>query len=107
VHQFDPAQSKSAAVGMRTGADAFLAVTAREKRGEGSIDYWWPFEATAKLLKTAHFSRARSDLDPPSQRKVSCRCVPDELNVFRSDQRATKTQKAHEPKFVGFLDNSW
>jgi len=23
------------------------------------------------------------------------------------DQRATRNKKAHEPKFVGFLDNSW
>jgi len=26
---------------------------------------------------------------------------------FLCNQRATRNKKSHEPKFVGFLDNSW
>ena len=33
---------------------------------------------------------------------------PDRLGIHAGlDQRATRNKKAHEPKFVGFLDNSW
>jgi hypothetical protein len=92
---------------MRASADAFLAVTDGERRGEGRIDHRRPFGATAKLVKTAQFSRARVDLDLSSQRGNCNNRGPDETRRFSERPESDQNAKSPRTEIRGLPVYSW
>lgn len=75
-------RSRLALASLRVLADAksgdnqscVLEVAAGERRGKGWIDHRTPFGAIGLPVKTGYFSRARPDLDLPSQRILMLSC---------------------------------